>query len=144
MHMNTAEIIEFLRSKEASKRCLGLKLAGRQLEYAALPLASRALVADNDPEVRALAAWTLDQLGSPVTVPALIEALYDPDFNVRSNAGWALVHMAERMIPQVVVPDVVDVMRDRNSSNARQMAYLVLNHIGNESARDAIRRYWHG
>jgi HEAT repeat protein len=97
---------------------------------------------DHDGDVRAMAAWALDRLGSPETVPDLIAALYDPLFGVRSNAGWALVHIAQRNVPQVVVPDVVDVMVEGDNADARQMAYLVLRYIGCEEALEAINRYW--
>jgi HEAT repeat protein len=136
------EVINRLRSKDPKERRLGLMLAGTRCEYAAVPLCSRALLTEDDAEMRGLAAWALGILCSPVTVPALIEALYDPIFDVRSNAGWALVHIAQRTIPEVVIPDVIDVMRDGDHHDARLMAYLVLSNIGGRSAREAIRMYW--
>lgn len=138
---NPEKILGYLKSTSARERAIGLMLVGRSRMRPALGQAVR-LLTDQDAEVRASAAWALDQLGSPVTVPALIEALYDPMFSVRSNAGWALVHIAESTVPQVVVPDVVEVLRDMNHEDARQMAYLVLLYIGDDSAHTAIRMYW--
>lgn len=142
MKRTADEVITHLRSKNPDQRRLGLMLAGNQCEIATVPLCSRALLTEDEHEMRALAAWALDMLCSPVTVPALIEALYDASFEVRSNAGWALVHIAQRTIPEIVVPDVVDVMRDGDHYDARQMAYLVLCNIGGQTAREAIRLYW--
>lgn len=142
MRLTTDEVITHLRSKDAQERRLGLILAGKQCEYAAVPFCSRALLTEIDDELRALAAWALDMLCSPVTVPALVEAMHDNSFDVRSNAGWALVHIAQRTIPELVIPEVIDVMRDSDSYDARQMAYLVLRNIGGETAYDAIRLYW--
>lgn len=136
------EVIAHLRSKDPNERRLGLMLAGKQYEYGAVPFCSRALLTEDDDEIRALAAWALDMLGSPVTVPALVEAMHDPAFDVRSNAGWALVHVAQRTIPEIVVPEVIDVMRDSDNYDARQMAYLVLRNIGGEICQEAIRLYW--
>ncbi|HEX2620115.1 MAG TPA: HEAT repeat domain-containing protein [Phototrophicaceae bacterium] len=135
------EIMPYLKSPNPRERAIGLMLVGRERVSAALGQTVRLMI-DADSEVRATAAWALDQLSSPVTVPALVEALYDPVFTVRSNAGWALVHIARRTLPQVVVADVVEVLRDRASDDARQMAYLVLHHIGDETSREAIRLYW--
>jgi hypothetical protein len=141
MHKSDVEIITLLESPEARKRGLGLTLVGKMLCYAALEHTMAALH-EEDVELRERAAWALDQLCSPVSVPALIEALNDPVFGVRSNAGWALVHLAQRTIANVVVPDVIDVLAGSQNEDARQMAFLVLHHIGGEEATDAIRRYW--
>lgn len=141
MNHTVNEIISYLRASSPRERCVGLMLVGKQRVSPALGLAVQALSDDND-EVRAMAAWALDMLSSPVTVPALVEALYDPVFGVRSNAGWALVHLSHRMIPEMVVPDLIDVLRDHRNQDARQMAYLTLHHIGGELAHEAIQRYW--
>jgi hypothetical protein len=143
MRKSVEELTEYIRSDNPEERRLGLVLVGKQQEYALLPWASRLLLVDEDENIRALAAWALDKLGSPVTVPALIEALYDPAFDVRSKAGWALVHIAERTIPLVVVPDVVEVLCNKLNADARQMAYLVLHSIGDELSQQAIEMFWH-
>lgn len=142
MKRSFEEIEEYLRSKDTQERYLGLILSGDQRELGAVPHATHALLFDENDENRAMAAWALDQICSPVTVPALIDALYDSTFEVRSNAGWALVSIAKRTIPNVVIPDVVDVMRGADRHEIRHMAYLVLYHIGGDLAQEAIRKYW--
>lgn len=136
-----SEIQLLLRSSNPRERSLALMFIGKQRAYAMLSVSVEAL-SDPEPDVRAMAAWALDRLGSPQTVPVLLEAMHDPVFGVRSNAGWALVHMAQRIMPQVVVPDVIDVLRGSNNDDARQMAFLVLYHIGGEVAQEAIRQWW--
>jgi HEAT repeat protein len=135
------DILPYLKSPNPRERAIGLMLVGREHLHKALGHAVR-LLNDPDSEVRATAAWALDQLGSAVTVPALISALYDSEFSVRSNAGWALVHLAQKTLPQVVVADVVEVLRDEVNYDARQMAYLVLYHIGDQTSQEAINLYW--
>lgn len=89
-----------------------------------------------------MAAWSLDLMGSVDSIPALIAAMYDEHFDVRSGAGWALVHIAQRYIPVVVLPEVIDVLRDVDSPAAQEMAYLVLSRINHAEARRAIELYW--
>jgi hypothetical protein len=135
------EVLAYLNSTDPRKRVVALSVIGRLRLHALLDKTIFALEDDSE-DVRAAAAWALDLLGSPVCVPALIKALYDPSFHVRSSAGWGLVHLGQRMIPHLVVPDVIEVLRDKNSPSARQMAFLVLQHIGGTDANDAINRYW--
>lgn len=134
------EILILLESRVAHERALGLKLIGKMRYYSMSDICIQFLE-DRSREVREFAAWALDQIASPEAVPYLIRALHDPAFGVRSNAGWALIHIAHRTLPNVVVPDVIDVLQGPDE-NAQQMAYLVLHHIGGETARAAIRRYW--
>ncbi|NWF68942.1 MAG: HEAT repeat domain-containing protein [Chloroflexi bacterium] len=136
-----AEILAQIASPDPRKRAIALAVAGRLRLH---PLLDRMIMAldDKDADVRATAAWALDLLGSPVSVPALVKALYDASFSVRSNAGWALVHLGQRMTAHMVVPDVVDVLRDLRHAEARHMAYLVIMRIGGEDAQRAIALYW--
>jgi HEAT repeat protein len=135
------QVLVRLKSTNPKERSLALVIIGRERFHAAADQATDALH-DPDHEVRAMAAWALDLLGSPITIPALIEALHDSVFDVRSNAGWALVHIAQRIFPALVVPEVVPILRDESNRDARQMAYLVLLHIGGEAAESAIEQYW--
>jgi hypothetical protein len=135
------EILSQMGSNDPRKRAVALAVTGRLRLHPLLDKVIFALEDDHD-DVRAMAAWALDLLGSPVTVPALVKALYDRSFTVRSNAGWALVHLGQRIIAQLVVPDVIEVLRDDTSREAQQMAYLVLSRIGGEDAEEALRRYW--
>lgn len=143
MKKTLAQLLHMLDSENPRERTLALTYIGKQRMYSALE-ACVASLRDEDDETRAMAAWALDRMGIPAAaaVPALLDALRDPVFGVRSNAGWALVHLARRTMPHVVVPDVIDVLKDSESANARQMAYLVLHNIGGEAAHEAIMRYW--
>ncbi|MEO8612169.1 MAG: HEAT repeat domain-containing protein [Chloroflexota bacterium] len=130
-----------LQSDDSHDRVLAVVTIGRERIHAAARYVEAALN-DSDGEVRAMAMWSLDLLGSPATIPSLIRALYDPVFDVRSNAGWALVHLAKRIFPGLVLPDVIEVLRGEDHYDARQMAYLVLSRIGGEAAEEAIQQYW--
>lgn len=142
MSYSEVEILRRLRSSKPDDRRVGVIMIGKGRVYTLLDNLTAALKFDEDADVRSMAAWSLDLLSTPEAVPDLISALYDESFAVRSNAGWALVHLARRILPELVVPDVIDVLKDRNESHARQMAYLVLNNINNDVAREAIARYW--
>lgn len=131
-----------LRSSDASQRTVALVLVGKSRVHSLVDQITDMLENDEDDEVRAMAAWTLDILGNPDTIPALVSALYDSSFSVRSNAGWAIVHLGRRILPNLVVPDVIDVLKDKTNHDARQMAYLILTRIGGQVATDAIKTYW--
>ena len=79
----------------------GLQLAGQS---AILPLRV-ALSSDNDPAMRRNAAEMLGWLSAADAVPALAQALSDPDATVRTEATWALAEMhtapAELALSQV-------------------------------------------
>ena len=135
------DLLVQLQSDDSHERVLAVVTIGRERIHAAVRYVEAALN-DSDGEVRAMAMWSLDLLGSPATIPSLIRALYDPVFDVRSNAGWALVHLAKRIFPGLVLPDVIEVLRGDDHYDARQMAYLVLSRIGGADADDAIRQYW--
>jgi len=143
MRKSVKDILTMMQSENPRERAMALTFIGKQREYTVVQSSMMALQ-DPDGDVRAMAAWALDRLGvaATVAVPVLLEALYDPVFGVRSNAGWALVHLTRRTMPQLVVPEVVDILRFSDNDHARQMAYLVLHHIGGEVAREAIMRYW--
>ncbi|MGB1287403.1 MAG: HEAT repeat domain-containing protein [Aggregatilineales bacterium] len=142
-HYSPDDIENKLESQRPGERRLGVIIAGKLRLYQLARHIVSIMHHDSDSEVRAMAAWSLDMLGSPDTVPELIGAMYDGDFGVRSNAGWALVHMAKRITPDLILPDVIDVLRDMSNPDARQMAYLVLSRIGGEHAHDAIQCYWY-
>jgi len=138
----TPKLKQQLKSADASQRTTALIMIGKSRVYSLAKDASRLLENDTDNEVRAAAAWALDLLGNPETIPTLINAMYDSSFGVRSNAGWALVHMGRRIVPNLVVPDVIDVLKDKSSYDARQMAYLILTRIGGQEDTQAIQEYW--
>lgn len=142
MNKSVDDLHNQLRSDNPNDRKIALLLIGKMRLY---ELADDviAMMEDDEAEVRGMAAWAIDLMGCPTAVPALVEAMYDPAFGVRSNAGWALVHLGKRIMPQFVVPEVIEVLRDDSNADARQMAYLVLYRIGGAQAQDAIQRYWH-
>lgn len=141
LNISLEEVLAQLKSPKAKDRIVALAVIGKEHYYAAADQVIATLL-DPEKEVRAIAAWTLDLLGSPDTIPALLEAMHDTTFDVRSNAGWALVHMAQRIYPGLILPEVIDILRDDPNEDARQMAYLVLLHIGGDDAEEAIQLYW--
>ncbi len=128
--------LDNLRSPDPDVRRLALFLAGREGLVEAKSRAVNLMLTDEEPDVRAAAAWALDQFSHPATIPALVDALADPVFDIRSNAGWALVRMGE-----MAVEPTIAALR-QGTKDARQMAYLVLVRIGGRAANDAIDRYW--
>jgi len=63
-----------------------------------------ALLKDQNPELRRTAAQSLGKIASPEAVPALFEALGDPDAGVRRNAAWALGVLSEDAIEEDLSP----------------------------------------
>lgn len=141
MSKSLDDLLLQLHSSDPHDRVLAVVTIGRERIHPAIRYVEAALN-DLDGEVRAMAMWSLDLLGSPATIPVLLRAMRDPAFDVRSNAGWALVHLAKRMFPGLVLPDVIEILREDDNPDARQMAYLVLSRIGGDEAEEAIRRYW--
>lgn len=83
-----------------------------------------ALLHDPDELVRERAAWTTDYLNNPKAIPSLITALNDTSWSVRSNVGWALVHLGRSAIPAVR-----QVVSESSNKDAREMARLILERI---------------
>lgn len=86
---------------------------------------SELMLSDPMDEVRERAAWALDNLNDERSLSALINAIHDRRFGVRSAAGWALVHLGEKLVR----PEMERVYRDSKSSGAREMAILVLQNL---------------
>ena len=89
-----------------------------------LNIVTSILLHDAVDSVRERAAWTLDYLNNSYALPALIEALHDRSWSVRSNVGWALVH-----IGPTAIPEVRRVLAESKSTDAQEMAVLVLERI---------------
>lgn len=142
MKISAEQLRQRLHHEKAYERRLALILIGRNRVYELVDEVIIILLDDNDTNVRAMAAWALDLIGSAETIPALVAAMYDMHFDVRSNAGWALVHLAQRLIPEVLLSDMIDVLQDETSPQAQEMAYLVLARIDHQEARRAIDLYW--
>jgi HEAT repeat protein len=71
--------------------------------------------------VREAAAWVLDQLNDSRAIPALMGALHDATWSVRSAVGWALVHLGP-----AAQEAVRRVLRETQNLDAREMAEMVL------------------
>ncbi len=136
LDMRHEEILFRLSSAAPDDRRTALALAARHGVYRAIGPATR-MLHDPDAEIRASAATALDRLGAREAVPALLEALCDTDWRVRSNAGWALVHFAESGDPGVV-PGVTGVLDLSDDPDVREMARLVLQYIGAPGPRRAV------
>lgn len=123
--LRSGEVLESLaqdlRSCEADTRLLALTRVAVAGEQEHIPRAIELLHGDVDPRVRERAAWALDNLCDIRAKQALLEALSDPEWAVRSNAGWALVHLGK-----VVVDDVRHIAEQSLNPDAREMARLVL------------------
>ncbi len=130
----TAEyVFSLLRSESSKKRVAGLVQAGHFRMREALEPALVSL-RDPDPEVRATAAWTIDCLQAPEAVPALLQALYDRVFAVRSAAGWALLHIGQGGHQGQVIEAMSDVLHSSRSLDARESARTVLGYLCDERA----------
>ncbi|MCP4700880.1 MAG: HEAT repeat domain-containing protein [Gammaproteobacteria bacterium] len=82
------------------------------------------LVLDPLTSIREKAAWALDELNDKEAIPALLNAIHDPAWGVRSNAGWGLVHLGE-----VIKSDMKDIVETSSSKDAKEMAELVLQRL---------------
>ncbi len=136
-----------LHHDDAEVRRTTLFLVGKNRLLSATPVAMSLMLCDTTPEVRATAAWALDQLNNVEAASALVAALEDPAYDVRSNAGWGLVNLGRRRdspASRAVTEQVIAVLRDSTNWNAREMAYQVLLRLGGKDAQDAIDRYWDG
>jgi len=139
-------VLDNLRHDDPDVRRVNLFLAAKERMTATIPRAVTLLLTDDDPTVRAAAAYTLDRINNVDTASTLILALYDDSFDVRSNAGWGLVKMGRRKdapASRAIIPALIDVLADPdNPHDTREMAYMILLRIGGKRAYDAIDRYW--
>jgi hypothetical protein len=115
------DIGKLLQSANADERIRGLRKAAQEKEPPYLERTLELLRTDPQAKVRAFAAIVLDGLGELRAKEGLLAALEDPSWDVRSNAGWALVHLGE-----AVREDVLRVARTSRNLEAVQMARLVL------------------
>ncbi len=83
------------------------------------------MLSDPVTDVRAKAAWALDNLNDPRALPSLTEAIHDRSFDVRSLAGWGLVHLGE----DLVRVEMERIRRESDNHEACEMALLVLQNL---------------
>ncbi len=89
-----------------------------------LETAVNLMLTDLSSEVREKAAWAVDNLNNERALSALIEAVHDNTFGVRSAAGWGLVHLGDK-----VVPYMQEIIQKSGNPGAREMAKLVLKNL---------------
>ena len=118
---NIKDITDRIKSNNKSDRISALiEVAIYQLSEL-LELSVDIMLNDPSSEVRERAAWAIDNLKDQRALPALIKAIHDDTFGVRSAAGWGLVHLGEQVIPYMK-----EIRQTSDNSGARQMADLVL------------------
>jgi TIR domain/HEAT repeats len=118
---NLEDITDRLKSSNKSDRISALtEIAVFQL-FDLLEPSIDIMLNDPFPEVRERAAWTIDNLKDERALTALIQAIHDDAFGVRSAAGWGLVHLGEK-----VAPYMKEISQTSDNPRAREMADLVL------------------
>lgn len=90
---------------------------------------------DRDPSVRALAAWSLSEIGEARAVPMLSERLFDRDAVVRQVAAVALGQIGDRR----ALAGLVHLLADQSAA-VRQAAAAALGAIAPALAGPALRR----
>lgn len=112
---------KLLQSPSAEERLRGLLEAALEAHPQHLERMLELLQTDANAQVRIHAALALDTLQDPRTKEGLLSALSDGNWDVRSQAGWGLVHLGE-----AVREDVLRIARNSKNPDAVEMARLVL------------------
>ena len=118
---HSKNIIDGLESFIPKKRIETLNYIAIERVNGYLEKVMEIMLQDSVNEVRERAAYALDSLNDSKALPALIEAIHDPVWGVRSSAGWALVHLGD-----IVRNDVQNVFDNSTNPDAREMAQLIL------------------
>lgn len=116
------DIETLLNSSDGEDRTRALEEIGYRSYAEYFDRVINLMLSDPVSEVREAAARALDYFNDPRAFPELVKAIHDPDFGVRSAAGWALVHLGA----QLVQPEMERISRVSDNAGARQMAHLVL------------------
>jgi hypothetical protein len=119
------DIATLLSSEDAKDRTRALTEIAFRSYSDHLARVTDVMLTDPIDDVRERAAWTLDNLNDPRAYPALIKAIHDRSFDVRSAAGWALVHLGEELVRS----DMERLYRESNNDGAKEMALLVLQNL---------------
>lgn len=121
---NIKYVEDALISNDDEQKIAAITKVAHSADSSFVEVLSSLMIFDQNPTVRARAAWAIDNLRAEAAVPSLLSALEDPDWDVRSNAGWALVH-----IGSPAKDAVADLAVSSNSEAAKEMAGLVLQRI---------------
>ena len=104
-------------------------IQNEELEPAVRILSSDGVTSE-DPLTRKHSLFLLGTTGDPSYSAILIRSLYDPEKGVRSQAALALARIGDP-----VVPDVIDLLRDRNW----KVRYRAAEVLGLIRSREALR-----
>jgi HEAT repeat protein len=118
------KIIDQLDSPDPNERISVLSCIAVERTEGHLEKIIEIMLQDQVDEVRNRAAFALDSFNDSKALPALIKAIHDPSWGVRSSAGWALVHLGE-----IVRNDVENILENSTNFDAREMAQLILDRL---------------
>jgi SOS-response transcriptional repressor LexA len=118
------DVETLLQSVNAPERFEGLMKALRAKDPRHLARLLEILQTDGVPKLREQAAMALDELRDLRTKDGFLNALEDSVWDVRSQAGWGLVHLGH-----AVREDVLRLKETSKSPEAREMARLVLERL---------------
>jgi HEAT repeat protein len=95
-------------------------------------------LADQDPEIRAFAAFRLGQRHEALAVNALGNALRDEDHEVRGIAAQSLAMQQE----VAYLPIILELLRDEGGPDANPIAWAAaqLAPLADESSREEVRQ----
>jgi hypothetical protein len=118
---NPQAVREKIESSDAKDRLFALSQIAIFKMEGFLETAIQLMLTDPLSEIRERAAWTIDNLNDDRALSALIQAIHDDTFGVRSAAGWGLVHLGDKALPYME-----EIIKRSDHPRAREMAKLVL------------------
>jgi hypothetical protein len=115
------EISDRAKSSDVDERLFALsQIAVFQIKDL-LDITIDIMLNDTSSKVREGAAFAIDNLNDERALSALLKAIHDNAFGVRSAAGWGLVHLGDKVIPYMD-----EIIKNSGNAGAREMAQLVL------------------
>jgi len=117
-------IAEMLESDDDEDRLRAIAQIALERATEHSSVLERLMLSDKSDVVRARAAWALDNLSDERSLSAFVAALRDPSWEVRSNAGWGLVHLGE-----IARKDVEHIAKHGPDEDAIEMAMLILQRL---------------
>lgn len=118
------DVEALLQSMNAPERLRGLVKATRARDSRHMARLLEILQTDGVPKLREQAAMALDELRDLRAKDGLLAALQDSAWDVRSQAGWGLVHLGD-----AVRGDVLRIAATSKSPEVLEMARLVLERL---------------